>query len=337
LGEPQSKRTRAALLVFTNLLSLGCLVWTLRDARLSELQSDFATMNWWWIAAAIAAQLFTYVWQALRWNSILAPVVAVPLRQSVRAIFVGLFASEALPVRAGEVLRCYLVSRWTKLPFSVSVSSVVIERVFDGLLMWAGLQVVLERVRLPRGFGYLNDGLGVFVATGLAVMAIALFGPRPKITELPPRGLARRWAIFRDDLTRIGHSWYLWLALLLTIPYLALQVVPVWVLFRGYDFDLPLRAAVALMLLLRLAAAVPQAPATLGLFQLVTKEFLERGFHIPAAEAARFSLVLWGVIKLPLLGAGAVALGITGAKITELTKAAEQQAEALDSGHPAES
>jgi hypothetical protein len=78
------------------------------------------------------------------------------------------------------------------------------------------------------------------------------------------------------------------------------------------------------MLILRLAAAVPQAPATLGLFQLLTKEFLERGFDIPPGEAARFSLVLWGAIKLPLLIAGAVAVSITGAKIGELTKAAAE-------------
>jgi hypothetical protein len=83
------------------------------------------------------------------------------------------------------------------------------------------------------------------------------------------------------------------------------------------------------MLILRLAAAIPQAPATLGLFQLLTKEFLERGFGVPADEAARFSLVLWGAIKLPILTAGAIAVAITGAKLGELTKAAE-----AESGEP---
>jgi len=132
--------------------------------------------------------------------------------------------------------------------------------------------------------------------------------------------------ILRRDLAHIGHSWSLCSAFLLTIPYLLLQAVPIWVLSSGYGFDLPVGAAIALVMLLRLAAAVPQAPATLGLFQLITKEFLEYGYAIPADQAARFSLLLWAVIKLPLLAAGAVALVVTGSKIGELTRAAEEQA-----------
>jgi uncharacterized membrane protein YbhN (UPF0104 family) len=177
---------------------------------------------------------------------------------------------------------------------------------------------------VPRVISYLNDGLGVFVAGGVTLLALAFFVRRPTDTPLPAGGIRRRLRILMDDLARIGHSWQLLFALLQTIPYLFLQVIPVWVLFQGYDFDLPFSAAVALMLILRLAAAVPQAPATLGLFQLLTKEFLERGFDIPPGEAARFSLVLWGAIKLPLLIAGAVAVSITGAKIGELTKAAAE-------------
>ncbi len=312
------------VLVLANLVSLGCLVWTLRDAQLSELGADLAALNWWWVAVAILAQLSVYVCQALRWSLILVPVVHVRFLQAVRAIFVGLFASEALPFRAGEVLRCYMVSRWTGLPFSVSLSSVVIERIFDGALMWIGLQWALHSVRVPRLIAVLNDSLGVFVAGGVTLLALALFVRRPKDDPLPQGGLRRRLRILMDDLARIGHSWYLFFALLQTLPYLFLQVIPVWVLFRGYNFELPFSSAIALMLILRLAAAVPQAPATLGLFQLLTKEFLTRGFGVPDGEAARFSLVLWGAIKLPLLISGAIAVAITGAKVGELTKAAQE-------------
>jgi uncharacterized membrane protein YbhN (UPF0104 family) len=99
--------------------------------------------------------------------------------------------------------------------------------------------------------------------------------------------------------------------------------VPVFVLFREYKFDLSFGTALALMMLIRLAAALPQAPATLGLFQLLTREFLELGFGIAPDEAARFSLVLWALIKLPILIAGSLAVAVTGTKVSELTKAAQ--------------
>lgn len=315
-----------AVVVLINLVSLGALAWMLRSADLGRLQADLAALNWFWVSAAIAAQLSVYGWQALRWMLLLSPVVTFPFWQAVRAIFVGLFASEVLPFRGGEVLRCYLVSRWTGLPFSVSITSVAIERVFDGLLMWSALRFLLDTQKFPRSFTYLIDGLGAVVLVGVVVFAIALFAPEPKGQQIPAGGWRRRFWILRRDLAHIGHSWSLGAAFLQSFPYLLLQAVPIWVLSSGYGFDIPVGAAIALMMLLRLAAAVPQALATLGLFQLVTKEFLENGYGIPSAEAARFSLLLWAVVKLPLLAAGAVALAITGAKIGELTREAEEHA-----------
>lgn len=315
-----------AIVVLTNLLSLGALVWTLRDADLGRLRVDLAALNWWWVAGAIATQLSAYCFHGLRWKLLLAPVARFPFRQAVRAVFVGLFASELLPFRGGEVLRCYLASRWTGLAFSVSLTSVVIERVFDGALMWAALRFLLDTDRFPASFRYLNDGLGVAVAAGVIVIAVALFAPEPENITIPAGGWRRRFWILRRDLAHIGHSGTLWAAFSMTFPYLLLQAVPIWVLSSGYGFDLPASAAISLMLLLRLAAAVPQAPATLGLFQLVTKDFLQYGYAIPADEAARYSLLLWAAIKLPLIIAGAVALSVTEAKLGELTNAAEDQA-----------
>ena len=125
-----------------------------------------------------------------------------------------------------------------------------------------------------------------------------------------------------DDLALIGHSRYLYFALLQSVPYLLLQVIPIWAAFQAYGFDLGLDAAFALMLILRLASIVPQAPVNVGLFQILTKQFLERAYNVDSSEAARFSLVLWGVIKVMPLVAGFIALAITGAKLGELRKAA---------------
>ena len=324
LGEPQSNRHRAVLIILTNLISIGFLVWTLRDAELVHLKSDFAALNWWWVGLAIVAELCVYLWQAVRWNLILLPVVSVPFPQSVRAIYAGLFASEVLPFRAGEVLRCYLVSRWTGLPFSVSAASALIERIFDGIWLWIGLALTLKYIKLPKQYGYVNDGLGVFVLIGAILLAFALF-QRTQHVPLPDKGWRRRLAVLRNDLARMGHSWYLLVALLQSVPYLLLQAVPIWALFQAYEFGLGLGPAFALMVLLRVASTVPQAPASLGLFQYVTKEVLERAFGVGPAEAARFSLVLWGVIKLPALAAGFAAMAITGFKMDELKKAAEEE------------
>lgn len=299
-------------------------MWTLRDAQLGRLLSDIRALHPLWVGLGIAAMLSVYFVQGFRWTLILAPVAKLRTLPATRAVFVGLFASEVFPVRAGEVIRCYLVSRWTNLPFSVSIASVLIERLFDGILMWAGIQYALRAIHVPRNIELAADSLGAVVLAGVVVLGIALFRPRLKHERMPESGWRKRWFVLQEDLALIGHSWYLWAALGMTVPYLLLQVVPVYVMFQEYNFHLNFGAALALMMLIRLAAVIPQGPATLGFFQVLTREFLELGFAIPADEAARFSLVLWAVIKIPILVAGAVGVAVTGTKISELTKAAQE-------------
>jgi hypothetical protein len=322
LGEPQSQRTRWVVLVLINLASLGCLVWALRDASFGDFKDDVVTLNYAWVALAVAIELSVYLTQAVRWRLVLQPVVSLSFRQAVRAIYVGLVPSEVLPFRGGEAVRGFLVSRWTQLPFSVSMASVLIEREFDGIWLWLGLWLSLRYVELPKQLGYVNDTLGLFVLGGAVILALALFRPRPPRSALRRRGWRHHLAVLMDDLALIGHSRYLYFALLQSVPYLLLQVLPIWAAFQAYGFDLGLGAAVALMLILRLSSIVPQAPVNLGLFQILTKQFLVRAYDVDPGDAGRFSVVLWCVVKLMPLLAGFIALAITGAKLGELRKGA---------------
>ena len=115
-------------LVVGNLLSLACLVWTLREANLGELGQDLARMKWSWLVLAAVADLSVYCWHGLRWSILLRPIVKIGASRTIRAIYVGLFANEVFPFRIGELLRCFLLTRWTSLPFSVSLASALIER-----------------------------------------------------------------------------------------------------------------------------------------------------------------------------------------------------------------
>jgi len=160
---------------------------------LGDLKFDLATLNYPWVALAIAFELIVYLAQAVRWRSVLRPVVSLSFGRAVRAIYVGLFASEVLPFRGGEAVRCFMVTRWTALPFSVSAASVLIERVFDGAWLWLGLWLSLRYVELPKQLGYVNDGLGLSVLGGTVLLGLALFPlavrritPAPNFRNSPP-------------------------------------------------------------------------------------------------------------------------------------------------------
>jgi hypothetical protein len=184
-------------------------------------------------------------------------------------------------------------------------------------------------LRYLRDTGYVMAG-GVFL--GVALLAVAMFRRLQTHAALSGDSVVwkRNLRVLIEDLSLIGHSRYLYLAFFQSLPYLLLQVIPIYASFKGYGFDdLTIRDAFALMVILRMGSVVPQAPGNLGLFQFLTKTSLVRIFSVVPVEAERFSLVLWGIVTLPLLIAGTVALAVTGSRIGELRRAARVEREQL--------
>jgi uncharacterized protein (TIRG00374 family) len=320
-AQVQPSVKRRLFIFFTYLLSFVCLWWVLHDINWREYPSELREMNWWWVSAAVITDILVYVWHGWRWKLILMPIADVPVLRTIRAIYVGLFANETLPLRAGEVIRCYLQARWNELPFSVVLASAFIERIFDGFFLVVCMFVTVKRVPgLPR---YLLDGtvvLSIIVVLGALLAAVAMFYKQHAHAALSSeRGWHRQLRILIEDLHLIGHSRFLYYSAIVTIPYLLTQIVPIYALMKAYDFaDASWGVATVLMIVLRLSSAVPQAPGNVGTFQALTVVVLAGVFGYDNSFAKRFSVIMWAVVTLPLLVVGFLALAVTGAKIGEL-------------------
>lgn len=315
------------LLILMNVVSLACLIWVLHDMNLVSLGEDISQMNWGWVAVAVIFDISVYVWQGFRWSLLLAPIAAVPIWQSVRAIYVGLFANEILPLRSGEIIRCYLQARWSDLPFPVALSSALVERIFDGIWLVVLLVVTTRITALPK---FLVDGgaiLGIILLVAAAVLAVVMFSRHHAHRAAGSSKILMKLRVLIDDLHAMGNAASFYKSALASLPYLLLQVMPIYALLHGYGLDLSLGAALVITVILRLGTVVPQAPGNLGTFQALVVLSLSL-FSVETAVAKRFSVVLWGVITLPLLMAGFAALLITGARLRELHRQAQQSFEA---------
>jgi len=69
-----------------------------------------------------------------------------------------------------------------------------------------------------------------------------------------------------EGLHAMGQSRSIWLAALASIPYLALQVIPLYAMMRGYGVDLPISAAAVVLVILRLGTIIPGPPGNIGFF-----------------------------------------------------------------------
>jgi uncharacterized protein (TIRG00374 family) len=322
LPTARNSTTQRILLVLALLLSVGSLVYVLRDFEPEKLMGEIRAMKWTWVGAAVIFDILVYFLQGWRWSLLLRPVANVPFGRSIRAIYVGLFANEVLPLRTGEVIRCYLQARWSGLPFTVTFSSALIERIFDGLWLCICLLVTAQFVELPELYFTLGKILAIVVVLGGTLLAGAMFAPHQTRAWFENNRFLRKFSIMLEDLYIIGHSPYLLFSACASLPYLLLQVLPIYALAVGYGINISVGQAFALMVVLRLATIVPQAPGNLGTFQLAAVVGLEL-FGVDGSLARRFSFVMWAVITLPLLIAGFIALAITGLRLSELRRHAQ--------------
>jgi len=310
-----------AILIATNLISFACLGWVLHGAGLQHIWGEVQNMRWGWVAIAMVADVGVYMLDGWRWKVLLRPIERIPVLYSIRAIYVGLFANEVLPLRVGEVVRCFLLSRTTSVPLSVSFASDLILRIFDGIWLMVCFFYCLHMGKLP---GVLLKGgyiLGGMIVVAAVLLGFAMYAKRQAFDRIFGFSWPRWLNTLIEDLHLVGHSRYLYFTFLISGAYLLSQMLPIYFLVLANDLAVPWTASFTMMVLLRLSSIVPQAPGNLGSFQWVTARTLIM-FGLAVGHAKRFSLILWAVVTLPLILIGFIALWITGMKMSHLQKEA---------------
>lgn len=309
------------IIIATNVLSLLCMIWVLNGAGLSHIWSEVQHMHWGWVAVAVVSNVLVFLLQGWRWKLLLKPVENVPFAQTTEAIYVGMFANEVLPFRAGELIRCFLLSKSSDLPLSVTFASALIERMFDGTWLMVCFFYCLHMGKLPRVL--LNGGyiLGVMIVFCAAVFASAMYARKQSIDRFFGMAWPHWFSTLIEDLQLIGHSRYLYFSFLVSGVFMLSQVVPVYALVLANGLAVSWKASFVMMVLLRLASIVPQAPGNLGSFQWVAAHTLMM-FGLATSHAKRFSLILWAVVTIPLIVVGFIALALEGINMSHLHREA---------------
>jgi hypothetical protein len=307
-------------------ISVACLVWVYWGFDWKTELPKLAAADWRWVTLSVVADLAVYVCQGWRWSLLLQPVAPARFLKAVQAVYIGLFANEVLPFRSGELIRSYVMARWTHVPFSVSLSSAVIERLFDGIWLVLGFYSVTFFVDLP---GYLVNASQVLtgILAGVAtLMAIVMFRKHHAHAAVSQsRWSEMLWHVV-EGLHAMGNSLWFVAAAAVSLLYLAIQVIPIYALMKGYGLDLSVAAAGVVLVILRLGTILPQAPGNIGAFQFFTVVGLAL-FGVEKATATGFATLMFVVVTAPLWLGGLVAVAITGMRIRDLQSEAQKYIE----------
>ncbi len=311
-------------------VSLACMIWVFRGVDRGQILRDFASLDWRYVTVAVVFDLAVYVCHGWRWKILLSPLGRVSFFRSVQAVYIGLFFNEILPFRPGEVIRCYLVSFWSRIPLALSLASAGIERIIDGVWLILAFLLALKTTHLERVATLpesLVEGvqiLAVLILAGVGLLALIVFQRRHVRKMTAGHRLQATLDHLVDGLHAMGNSHTALAASGASLLYLVLQIVPVWALLEGYGIEQSsVSVAAAVLIILRIGTIVPNAPGNVGSYNLICVLALSL-FGVDKTTAAGFSVVIWTATTAPLLAGGLVAVLISGLKLDEVRRRAHE-------------
>lgn len=301
---------KRALQVLAGLaVSAGALWLTLRGKDLGAIWRATREADYRYLAPYLLVLLAIHLVRTVRWGILLEPVARVPFARLNAVSAVGFMALVLLPFRLGEFARPYLVADRPRLRVSAALSSVVVERVVDGV--FTGLLLVLTLLAVPAG----TPGLHVLRVAGLAVSLAFLGGLAFLVIAYRNRALAVRLTArligpfserlaarasgmmdaFIHGLRLVPSRAKLALFFALTAGYWALNGWGMQLLARAFQLELALVDAYTVLGVLVVGVMIPAGPGMVGTFQgavvLGLSLFVSR--DAAAVRGPAYANVLW--------------------------------------------
>jgi uncharacterized protein (TIRG00374 family) len=296
-------------------ITVALLAWVLRDVSPAEVWHHARRAHPGWLALAVFLTTSTFLLRLFRWRLMLLTESGQPVarRAMWHAIAIGFMANNILWFRAGELIRVVTLNRLAPVKVSSGLSSVLLERLFDGLTIIALLFIGLLTTGIPATaevagirVGTLATRAGILTAVVFAGCLAALLFPglaHSLIRRVAPGRWGERLAGMLDGI-RAGLG-------SLASPGRAIGVVAwsivIWVVnalsfytaFLAFDIKVGFGGAMLQQSLLVLGIAVPSTPGFFGPFEAAIKAVLGL-FAVESSSAVAYALTYHVGTFLPI-------------------------------------
>jgi uncharacterized protein (TIRG00374 family) len=307
-------------------ISLFFFGWVLKDLYpvLGDFWITLKNANYWWLIPGIAVY-FMGVWaRAWRWHYLLRPLKSISTRAMFPIVAIGYMGNNIYPARAGEALRAVVLKRREGVSISASLATIIVERVFDGVVMLAFVFInIPELSRLTGGSGVIGEisirdiaiwGSILFFGALLVFLLAAMF---PRVSERLLQWFAARLIPerFRDKSLSLAMLFLGGLESLrspLDVLMVFVTSVVIWLFENGkywfvmhaFPFQVSFFALMLMNGIVNLATSIPSAPGYIGTFDKPGIAVLE-AYGVSTAVASGYTLVLHIALWAPITALGA--------------------------------
>jgi len=314
------------------LISAVFMFLAFREINYADLWQTLRTARLWWLVPGLIIYLGSMLVRSWRWGYLLNPIKKVSTQTLLPIIFIGYMGNNVFPLRMGEVLRAVVLKRREEVSISASLATIVVERIFDAVVIVGFVLINLGQLTRLPGTGTLSQlgGLAtwaiIIFSVGLAVfIAVAMF-PKPAMRVIHTvinKIVPERW---RESVTGITDQ-FLDGLMSLRSPKDALMIlvtsILVWLLETGLYWSVNRSLGLGLnfgqlMLLngvVNMVLLIPAAPGGLGTFDAAGRAMLQ-SYGIAAEPALGYTLILRIVLWVPITLIGAIFFVKEGLKWT---------------------
>jgi uncharacterized protein (TIRG00374 family) len=317
-------------------LAVALLLWALRGVHIGEVIRQIRGSDPWPLALGVVLATLTFPMRLVRWRLLLRDESGAPLQPWPlwHATAIGFMANNLLPFRAGELVRVFAATKLSGARFTATMSSIAVERVFDGLTVIALLALglltsdlrsgaVVGGVSLARAAqvaGLISFGALVMAA---AIVAFPLAAER-LVRRLLPAGRLTEGLIAMIDGIRHGLASLRSPALLVgvivwSIALWVVNALALWVSFAAFDIPVGFGGALVLQGVLAIGISVQLTPGFLGQFEAAVVAGLAL-YGISNDVASSYAIAYHGATFIPITLAGAWSLARTPVALSDLRR-----------------
>ncbi len=273
---------RQTAIILGIVTSIAALWVTFSKIKFDEVSSALQTANYWLLIPNIVIILIGMYQRAWRWGRMAKPITNVAFNKLLSATAVGFMANNVLPMRLGEFVRAYSLSKQEpKITKSASLAMIFTERIiFDlaaligifGLILWSTSIVELEKYKM-------TSGLILIVAFSGYFFAIAMAKWPEKISEFMHSKLSflpiKARDFLRDTIERFSVGLQFMRSPAAGLSVLA-QTGLIWLglgisnyfVFQAFGLNLPLEASFTTLVVVSIGIMIPSSPGFVGVYHL---------------------------------------------------------------------
>ena len=299
------------------------LLWdALRGFHLADAWEIVRSADYWWLIPGIAIYFLAVIARAWRWHYLLRPIKAISTKSIFPIVAIGYMGNNIYPVRAGELLRAYVLRRREKVPISASLATIIVERALDGVVMLAFVFINLpELATLTSDSGFAGSihalaiiGTVIFFGAVLIFILMAVFPKRAmqvvkRVVErlLPERFRPQALELserFLEGFASLRSPLDVLMVLITSIVIWLLETGKYWFVMHAFSFQVSFFALMLMNGIVNLATTIPSAPGYVGTFDRPGIAVLE-AYGVKKSLATSYTLVLHAALWLPITLLGA--------------------------------